>query len=42
MIEGYLRANKMFVDYNEVKAFPFLSFILLLLENKYLRSDSKV
>lgn len=41
MIEEYLRANKMFVDYNEVKGFPFLVLLLLLFEDKHLSSDVK-
>lgn len=40
MIEEYLRANKMFVDYNEVKGFLFLVH-LTLFEDKHLRSDVK-
>lgn len=29
MIEAYLRANKLFVDYNEVKVFLFPPYFLI-------------
>lgn len=32
MIEAYLRANNMFVDYNEVSCFSLSSFVLHLMK----------
>ena len=31
MIEAYLRANKLFVDYNEVKVFLFPPYFLFVI-----------